>query len=151
MHCKPRGIDPLVGFKTFIDALTRKPNIMTLICLKNNREFTLNELLAVTFTLAIPVAIAVPKFIEYRTRSFDANTKINLVHLFTTCKAYCTEKDEKKACNLKTITNNSSLGYNLPPGINLEIGNGRENKFSATAQHKDSSRVFNLDQRGRIT
>ena len=122
-----------------------------MIWLKNNRGFTLNELLAVTFILGILVVTAVPKFIEYRTRAFDANTKISLVHLYTTCKAYWTEKVGQKACDLKTIQKQPTLGYQVSPDIIISINNGLENTFSATGHHTESSKVFKMDQRGRIT
>jgi prepilin-type N-terminal cleavage/methylation domain-containing protein len=122
-----------------------------MIWLKNNRGFTLNELLAVTFILGILVAMAVPKFIEYRTRTFDASAKISLIHLYTTCKAYWIGIVEQKACDLKMIQKQPSFNYQVSPGISLSINNGLENAFSATSQHMKSSKVFKMDQRGRIT
>ncbi len=120
-------------------------------CLKNNRGFTLNELLAVTFILGILVAMAFPKFIEYRIRTFDSNAKISLIHLYTNCKAYWTEQVGTKPCDLKTIQKLPSFNYQVSPGISLSIKNGLENTFSATGQHTKSSKVFKMDQRGRIT
>ena len=122
-----------------------------MICLKNNRGFTLNELLAVTFILGVLVAMAVPKFIEYRTRTFDASAKISLIHLYTTCKAYWTKQVGTKPCDIKTIQKIPPFNYQVSPGISLSINNGLENTFSATGQHTKSAKVFKMDQRGRIT
>ena len=55
--------------------------------------FTLIELMIVIAIIGILVAIAIPQFIAYRIRVYDAKAKSELKSFYTVCAAYFTNKE----------------------------------------------------------
>ena len=75
---------------------------------KNEKGFTLIELMIVIAIIGVLAAIAIPQFSKYRTRSFNSAAQSDLRNAATSQEAYYVDED--------TYANSSSnliLNYNL--------------------------------------
>jgi type IV pilus assembly protein PilA len=121
--------------------------------LKNQKGFTLIELVVVTAIIGVVATFAVPQYTAYKNRANDAATQGVLKSVFTACKDFWTFNSSNNACLLNTITNN---GHGFIPSASVEVTidsdyNNTEYDFVATAKHISSSNVFVVDDRGVVS
>ena len=83
--------------------------------IKNNKGFTLIELMIVVAIIGILAAIAIPNFSKFQAKSKQSEAKTNLKALFTAEKAYFGEKD-KYSIDLQAV------GFAPEPGNRYSYG-----------------------------
>jgi type IV pilus assembly protein PilA len=117
---------------------------------RNNKGFTLIELLISMGIVGVLTAIAVPQFSGYKQRSYDAESKAELHHLYSTCKAYWGDTLSSNDCSL-TLATQASYGFSQSSGIQLTINTGAEISFTAEATHTNSGNTYSIDPAGNIS
>ena len=118
--------------------------------LRNNKGFTSVELLITLAISSALLAIAIPQFSEYKQRSYDAETKVNLHHLFASCKAYWVETLSSNNCSMALATQ-ASYGFIESPEVVMSINTGAEGNFEAQASHTASANTYTINSAGNIS
>ena len=117
----------------------------------SERGFTLIELLIVIAIIGILAAVAIPNFNAYKQRSYDADAKSHLHHMFMACKAYWADQSSSLTCTHTIILAAAAVyGYAASPDVTITAG-GTETAWSSTGQHIDSPQAYSIDDAGTIT
>jgi prepilin-type N-terminal cleavage/methylation domain-containing protein len=123
------------------------------INLKNEKGFTLVELMVALVIIAILAGVAISSFTAIKTRTYDAATQTNLRSVFQACKDYWTFGNSDNSCLLSTISNDK-YGYSPSPDVEVTIdsnANNTEYDFVATARHTSSTNAFMMDFSGSVS
>lgn len=116
--------------------------------LNNKKGFTLVELLIVIAIIGILAAIAIPVFVQYKARAYDADTKSHLHSVFLACKSYWGDNGTVPDCTV-AIASGTSYGYQQTTNISISATGG-EIAFTASASHAQSTNTYTMDSLGAI-
>jgi type IV pilus assembly protein PilA len=114
--------------------------------LETNRGFTLIELLTVVAIIGILAAVAIPQYVVYRQRGYDARANSDLRNAAVAEEAYFTGAGEYATCSDSGCTT-TLPNFRLSPDVDLEMtsDNTDDPSFSGTASSPQGSRVFSYD------
>ncbi|NLA42441.1 MAG: prepilin-type N-terminal cleavage/methylation domain-containing protein [Smithella sp.] len=103
---------------------------------RGQKGFTLIELMIVVAIIGILAVIAIPRFANYRKKSYDAVAKAELKNWYTACQAYLADNPSVTACGDSpggTFTKSKEVTLGSTDGANGE---------GATAKHSGSDNTF---------
>ncbi|MBI9084526.1 MAG: prepilin-type N-terminal cleavage/methylation domain-containing protein [Desulfobacterales bacterium] len=101
----------------------------------NEKGFTLIELMIVIAIIGILAAIAIPNFVSYRQRSYNAAAQSDMKNMMTAQEAYFVDNETYRT--VANTTGSASLppgGLSLSKSVNLAI-TGTTTGYSMTAYH----------------
>lgn len=120
---------------------------MTIKPIRRDKGFTLIELMIVIAIIGILAAIAIPNFISYRERTYNAAANADIKNMFTAAQAYFTERPTGTVGAGDLVT----YGYVASPNVTSGISVGTHAGLTMTASHGSSTRVYTVGPTGVIS
>ncbi|MEY4668010.1 MAG: hypothetical protein RL518_709 [Pseudomonadota bacterium] len=106
--------------------------------------FTLIELLVVMGIISALIAVALPRYSDYRARSFDSRAEVDLRSVAMAEEAYFLENEEYLSCDNQTCAQLPGI-QKLSSGVVLSI-TASKTGFTGTSTHpKGSGKTFTWD------
>lgn len=112
---------------------------------EGKKGFTLIELMIVIAIIGILAAIAIPQFVTYRQKGYNAGAKAELKSFYTACQAYFAAYGTATDCDLNTIADTFSQTANviITTAPNQDMRN-------ATAYHTSGTSTYTISTSGNI-
>lgn len=115
--------------------------MLTKLAKKDERGFTLIELMIVIAIIGILAAIAIPQFSAYRKRSYNAAAQADTRNIATAQEAYFV--DEATYSSDIGLLSGSSYGYYQSGNVTVDVA-GDTNNYTITGYHGSGDKTFTL-------
>jgi type IV pilus assembly protein PilA len=120
--------------------------LIKLLKKKDQKGFTLIELMIVIAIIGILAAIAIPQFSKYRTRAYNTAAKADIKNAYTAAQAYYS--DHSAAVDAAGLT---AYGYTASADVNVGITSGNADTLSFTSDHSSGDKSYTINAAGVIT
>ena len=101
--------------------------------MKNQKGFTLIELMIVIAIIGILAAIAIPQFSAYRKRSYDSSAQSDLRNAATAQEAYYV--DNSNYCGTEGTLTGATYGLYLSANVDFDITSADTDDYVMEAYH----------------
>ncbi|HDR16307.1 MAG TPA: hypothetical protein ENN79_12645 [Desulfobacteraceae bacterium] len=113
----------------------------------NPLEFLLAQNTSATIAAAgFMAAVAIPNFLAYRTRAYDAEANADIKNAYLAVQAYFTDHPGGTV----TLEDLMRIGYRRSEGVALTIENGAEDTLKMSSHHEKGKTVYFIDSMGNI-
>jgi type IV pilus assembly protein PilA len=113
----------------------------------NPLEFLLAQNTSATIAAAgFMAAVAIPNFLAYRTRAYDAEANADIKNAYLAAQAYFTDHPGGTV----TLEDLMRIGYRRSEGVALTIENGAEDTLKMSSHHEKGKTVYFIDSMGNI-
>ena len=116
--------------------------MLTKLTKKNEKGFTLIELMIVIAIIGILAAIAIPQFSAYRVRSFNSASTADIRNAATAQEAYFV--DNQSYCGTVGTLTGSTYGLYLSDNVTLAVTSTTTSGYAMTASHAKGDKTFSL-------
>jgi type IV pilus assembly protein PilA len=113
---------------------------------KNEKGFTLIELMIVIAIIGILAAIAIPQFAAYRRRSYNSSAQADLRNAATAQEAYFVD-NQTYTTTLANLTGTAG-GFSQTAGVDFSITAANTSNYVMTANHTSGNITYNLSGPG---
>ncbi|MGC1402812.1 MAG: prepilin-type N-terminal cleavage/methylation domain-containing protein [Thermodesulfobacteriota bacterium] len=114
---------------------------------RNQKGFTLVELLIVIAIIGILAAIAIPQFSAYRVRAYNATALADIKNAYTAGQAYFGDNPAVTA----DIAAIKAAGYNPSKDVTVTVVDGAQATFALTSKHLAGTTTYQIDKNGALT
>ena len=111
---------------------------------KDERGFTLIELMIVIAIIGILAAIAIPQFNFYRGRSFDSAATADLSNAATAQEAYFVDNQAYCAVGAIGTLTGATYGLYLSDNVTMAITASTSSGYAMTSSHAKGDKTFTL-------
>jgi len=114
--------------------------MLTKMIKKNEKGFTLIELMIVIAIIGILAAIAIPQFSAYRQRSYDSSAQSDLRNAATAQEAFFV--DNSRYCNTNTLLTGGTYGLYTSDRVVFTITGADSVSYVMTAVHPSGNNTY---------
>jgi prepilin-type N-terminal cleavage/methylation domain-containing protein len=116
--------------------------MLTKLANKDQKGFTLIELMIVIAIIGILAAIAIPQFAAYRKRSYDSSATADLRNAATAQEAYYVDNDTYASTSAALV--GDTYGLYISDSVVFAVSSASTDGYTMTAYHPSADNTFTL-------